>query len=214
MNIASDMNNPQFVGATNPDRLLKATFYRKELKNEFESEKQGRPIYQEYDFVRIEIPGRLDTVIDTFMRPEHIARFPGEWALYKEGLDTMKVPGTPIDQWPIISRSEAEELRGMKFYSVEQIANASDLQKQTLGMRAPFLVQKAQAFLAAAHDTALVQSQAAELERKAQTETELRAEMKRMSEQMQEMAKQIEPKAKRQYVRRAVEQPEVTTEGV
>lgn len=210
--LASDLNNTQFVGAMTPDRLLKATFYRKEEKNEFESEKQGRPIYQEYDFVRIEIPGRLDTVIETYVRPEHIQRFPGDWALYKEGLENIKVAGTPVDQWPIISRSEAEELKGMKFYSVEQIANASDMQKQILGMRASFLVQKAQAFLAAAHDAALVQSQAAELERKAQVEADLRAEMKRMSEQMQEMAKEIEPKPKRKYVRREGSQQEITEE--
>lgn len=133
--LASDLNNPEYAGAVNPDSRLAVQFYSRPLQNEFESEKQGRPIFADMDFVKIFVPGDSTTVIDVPVREEHKKRFPLHWAHYqnKHGGDQKEI-GTPLSQWPRLSQAQVEELRALKFYTVENVANASDANLQRLGM--------------------------------------------------------------------------------
>jgi len=135
--IASDLNNPEFVGAVNPDSRLAVRFYSRAVKQDFESEAQGRPIFKDVDYITIFVPGDNTTVHDTPVREDHKARFPIQWAHYmnKHGGDTKEV-GTPLAQWPRITPAQAEELRALKFYTVENVANASDQNIQRIGMLA------------------------------------------------------------------------------
>src|SRR5258708_32140737 len=128
--LASDLSNREFSGAMNPDDILHVTFYMKSLKNEFETTKQGRPIFYEVPMVRIMTPGNQLNIVDTPTREDHKMRFPRQWAIFQASQSQDQVVGTPVDQWPAITRSEAEELKGQKFFTVEQIAGASDLQIQ------------------------------------------------------------------------------------
>ena len=207
MRLASDVNNPDFVGASNPDSVLHVNFYMKSLENNFESEKQGRPIFYETPFIRIMTPGNQLSVIDTHVRPEHKARFPIQWAAFQNGqnIDDQTI-GTPLIEWPSITRSQAEELKSLKFFTVEQIANASDLQTQRLGMNGAFLKQKAKAFLELAKDSAVEQKLAADLLRKDQQIDELRAHLERNSKMMEEMQAKLsmssEIKPKRKYTKK------------
>lgn len=187
--LASDMNNQNFAGAINPDSVLYVRFYVEKLKNEFESEKQGRPIWYEVPFVEIMRPGDQTSIITTEVRDDHKRRFPMQWSMFQDSQATMQMVGTPVEEWPAISRSQAEELKGLKFFSVEQIADASDLQAQRLGMAGPMLRQKAKAFLASAQDTALAQKQAGDLARKDQEIADLKAMQDRMAKQITELAK-------------------------
>lgn len=135
--IASDGNNPEFLGAHNPDARLAVQFYSRPLIQEFKSEQAQRPIYENVDFIKIFTPGepgKLNT-IDTIAREEHKARFPIQWAAYKNRPDSdTRYIGTPITEWPRISPAQAEELKAIKFYTVETVANASDSQLQGIGM--------------------------------------------------------------------------------
>jgi hypothetical protein len=134
------------------DSRLAVTFYKRSMKQEDESMAAGRPIFREFDFVRICIPGDSLTEIDTYADNGHKARFPRQWAHYQNQVgDHEAVIGTPIEEWTIISRSQADELKGIKFATVEPVANASDLQIQRIGMIAgmnPYSFRdKAKAFL-------------------------------------------------------------------
>lgn len=135
--VASDANNPDFLGAHNPDARLAVQFYSRPLLQEFKSEQAQRPIYESVDFVKIFTPGDMGklNIIDTIARQEHKDRFPIQWAAYQNrpGSDTRYI-GTPITEWPRISASQAEELKAIKFFTVESIANASDAQLQGIGM--------------------------------------------------------------------------------
>ncbi len=55
--MASDANNPNFVGATNPDAALSVRFYAKPIQQPFLSNKEGRPIFQDVDYIQIFTPG-------------------------------------------------------------------------------------------------------------------------------------------------------------
>lgn len=189
--LASDVNNPQFVGAQPQDAAVSARFYTRSMKNEFQSEKEGRPIYFEQTFVEIRTPGNNSNIIDTPVREDHKQRFPFQWAVFKNSqLPTDQTFGTPVEEWPVISRSQADELKGVKFFTVEQIALASDLQIQAIGMNGLVLRQKAQAFLAKAKDSAFEQKQAAELIKKDQQIADLTAMVNKLADSVEVLKNQ------------------------
>jgi hypothetical protein len=194
----------------NPDSHLAVRFYQREVDNEFQTALQGRPIKKMADFIRIEIPGDRNTIIDTFVNESHKKRFPMQWAQYQNekadgGND---VQGTLLKDWPLLSAAIAAELKHFNFYTVEQIAGASDMQLNNLGMAAGMspssLKEKAKAFLANAKDSALVQQQADELRKRDQ-------EIEAMKQQMQELLGQMN-KQKTTKGKSKEEAPEVAEE--
>ena len=166
--LASDANNPNFAGAYNPDAALTVQFIRRPVQQPYKTEKEGRPIFEDVDFIRIFTPGNNLNIIDTPVREEHKRRFPQQWAMFQNAhsADTREV-GTPLSAWPYLTGSQAEEFKALKFFTVEQVANASDLQIQSLGMvggASPNVIRdRAKAYLMAAAGTAVPQAQAAEL---------------------------------------------------
>ena len=135
------------------DSRLQVRFYKRPVQQEHESQEAGRPIYKEFDFVHICVAGDTLTEIDTYVLPSHKTRFPIQWANYmnRQGANEPEVVGTPVAEWPLVSKSQAEELRAMKFHTVESIAGASDQQLQRMGMAAgmsPYAFRdKAKSFL-------------------------------------------------------------------
>ena len=138
---------------SNADSRLQVRFYKRPVQQEQETIDAGRPIYKEFDFVHICVAGDTLTEIDTYALASHKQRFPIQWANYmnRVGANDQEVIGTPVSEWPLVSKSQAEELRAMKFHTVESIANASDQQLQRMGMAAgmsPYSFRdKAKAFL-------------------------------------------------------------------
>ena len=176
----------------NPDSRLNVKFYQKAIENEFKTALEGRPIMEMRDFVIIEVPGNTLSVIDTFAAPEHKDRFPVQWARYQNEKTDGDIEGTLLHDWPVLNAAVAAELKHFKFYTVEQVASASDEQISSIGMMvgtSPLSFRdKAKAFLANAKDSAVVQQQAEALR---QRDDEIAA----MKRQLEELAAQIKPKA-------------------
>jgi hypothetical protein len=173
------------------DARLAVQFYKKSMKQEDASNEAGRPIFKEFDFVRIMIPGDNLTEIDTYANESHKQRFPRQWAHYQnQVVGHEDIIGTPIDQWPQVTRSQADELRGLKFHTVESIADCSDQQLQRIGMVAgmsPFNFRlKAKAFLNLANDSAEVAQREAELQALRQENDKIKAETDAKLAAMQE----------------------------
>jgi hypothetical protein len=145
MALPSDQNNA--------DNRLQVRFYKRPVQQEAESLNAGRPIFKDFDFVQICVAGDSLTEIDTYALASHKTRFPIQWANYmnRQGANDEEIVGTPVAEWPLVSKSQAEELRAMKFQTVESIATASDQQLQRMGMAAgmsPYAFRdKAKAFL-------------------------------------------------------------------
>jgi hypothetical protein len=167
---------------SNADSRLQVRFYRKPVHQEQESMDAGRPIYKEFDFVHICVAGDTLTEIDTFALQQHKTRFPIQWANYmnRVGANDEEVIGTPVSEWPLVSKSQAEELRAMKFYTVESIANASDQQLQRMGMAAgmsPYSFRdKAKAFLNLATSSAETDKREQEINALKEENEKIRAE--------------------------------------
>jgi hypothetical protein len=177
---------------------LAVRFYSKEVQNDFLTNKEGRPISYMADFVRIEVPGNQTSIIETFVNNGHKARFPQQWAIYlNEKADGNNNPdnvqGTILRDWPILNAAQATELKHFKFYTVEQVAAASDQQIMAIGMTAGMsplaLRDKAIAFLENAKDSSFAQRQSEELKLREQ-------EIADLKEQMTRLAKMVEAKSK------------------
>jgi len=185
------------------DARLAVQFYKKSLKQDLASDEAGRPIFKEFDFVRIMIPGDNLTEIDTYAQESHKQRFPRQWAHYQNQVSNHQdIIGTPLEQWPQITRSQAEELRGLKFHTVEAIADCSDQQLQRIGMVAgcsPHNFRlKAKAFLNLANESAEVSKREEELEslrqKNAEIEAESNAKIAKMQEQMDALMAMVSEK--------------------
>lgn len=166
-------------------------FYQKEMLHEFNTQKEGRPIYYMADFVRIEIPGNQYTIIDTFANDSHKRMYPQQWAHYqneKRDMGEDDIAGTLLRDWPILTAAQARELKHYHFYTVEQVAQASDEQisriAMIVGMGAHAFREKARSYLARAKDSAIVDAQAEELRKR---DAEIEALKQQMSELMSKM---------------------------
>jgi len=153
--LASDVHNPEFSGATNPDDALFVEFYWHEPLDTWHLATTGQKRYfDKQPFVLIQRSGDQTTVIRTPIREEHKRRFPRQWMHFqmKEGLvDTKNLPGTPLESWDEI-KDKADyllDLKSKRFFTVESIAMASDAQVQGIGMGGLGLREKAKQFLKA-----------------------------------------------------------------
>jgi hypothetical protein len=185
--LATDENNADFVGARNPDDLLYVRFHEVPLQNNFQTEKQGRPIFDTIIFTEITTPGNQLNIIDRPKNSQDEFRFPRQWAHYKNthSEDPAK-QGTPLSQWPMLDVAKIEMLRAMKFYTVEAVAYASDEQIMHLGMlagMAPLTFRdRAKAYLEVARDANAVSKKDEELKETKAKLAELEAKMNALLE--------------------------------
>jgi hypothetical protein len=164
--LASDVDNADFVGARNPDDSLWVKFEERKFLNEFKTEQEGHPIFEMREFITIRSPGDPLTVIDTFVTEKHKARFPRQWAHYKNTHENVMVDGWAIDSWPMVTSAQAEEFKYRKFQTVEQLAEAPFNIIQTMGMGYIELQEKAKIALKNAKDGSFAIQQAAELKKR------------------------------------------------
>jgi hypothetical protein len=177
------------------DERLAVRFYQRPEVNEFKSAAEGRPISEMKDCVRIEVPGDMTSIIDTYVNDDHKKRFPLQWAQYmnekREGNENMEAQGTLLRDWPLLNAAQANELKHFKFYTVEQVASASDQQIQALGMMVgmhPFSFRdKAKAYLAQAKDSSIVMQQAEEIRKRDQQIQDLLEGQERMAREFAEI---------------------------
>ena len=170
------MSNPQQMSQ---ERNLFVSFYKDAVELTFESEKQGRPIFKDMDFIRIIVPGDTNNVIERVADENDKLKFPSAWARYQAS-ESEAMEGTPLEQWPQITRSLLKECKYFEVHTVEALANLSDAHLARLGMGFQDLRNKAKAWLAAAEGTSAQTAQAAENERLRSMIEDLRAQMKEM----------------------------------
>jgi hypothetical protein len=148
------------------DRGLIVHFEKRAIEDTEESNKQGRPIFRDRDFVIINIAGDQTRVIERPVDldgngrvPPDNVRFPRQWAAF-QAQNEQTQDGTPITEWPPISKSQAAELKAMHIHTVEALAAVADSNLKWMGARD--MQKKAQAWLSQASDGAGVSKLVAE----------------------------------------------------
>lgn len=160
---------------------VRGIFYMKAVKNNFESAKQGRDIWDEIPYVEILIPGDKLTEVHERVNESHKARWPTSWAAF---LANQEAPeeGTPLAEWPPVNRSTVEMLASVKVRTVEQLAGLSDAQiGACMPMGGRVLRDKAIAWLKQAEGMAPMSEMQQELERS-------RNEIETLKRQVSELA--------------------------
>jgi len=153
------------------DHKLYVVFYMRAVQSGGKSEQQGRPIFDDIPHVRIHVPGDKNSVIDVPVEEIHKRRFEKQWDKFQKGME-QSPEGTPVEQWPILTVGQVQELKYMNLFTVEQVADMSDLAAQRF-LGGNELKRKATVFLAMAKDTAVAQRLAtanAELEERLATQ--------------------------------------------
>ena len=172
------MSNPQNMQA---ESNLFVTFYLEALEIKAESEKQGRPVYKDVPFIKVVVPGDVNNIIERKATDADKEKFPKAWARFQAS-EAEGFEGTPLEQWPQMSRSMVKECKFFEIHTVEQLANLSDINVSRMGMGYMDLRNKAKAFLVAAAGTAGETAQAAENQRLKDMIADLQRQMNDVSE--------------------------------
>ena len=189
--LASDLDNPNFTGAIhNPDALLHVEFYWHEPVQQFKSMEAKKEIRgRKIPYVRIMRPGDNTSILQTPVRDDIKARFPRQWLAWqmKEGMIEgagEDAPGWKIEEWPVLTLDQKHELKYLRFYTVDQLAGASDTQLQRLGIGGIGLREQARKAIKEKHASEYI----AELKRKDQEMADMRKQMDAMTERMSQLA--------------------------
>lgn len=148
--------------------------------------------YEGRAFVRISAPGQAQLhTVDTFVREDHKERFPRQWLYFQMQNAGAPIEGTPLQVWQQecpddISEYQVAELGILKFQTVEQLATASDGQRQRIGMGADGLANLARAYLKRKRMTAGADDSAALATAKTEI-ADMRAMLAKQGEQMAEL---------------------------
>lgn len=117
----------QYNNQQKMDAGLLVRFFTKPVQDEVQTREQGRPIFCDVEYVDVQVPGdRLGGVC----RPASSSdkqRWQGHYEAFKKRTSNDEVlTGTPLAQWPAVTRSQVEELAFFHVKTVEQLANLAD----------------------------------------------------------------------------------------
>jgi hypothetical protein len=142
----ADFNPDDFTqsGQSALDEQLFVRFYLKERQHPSASKEAGRPIFREVEYVEIRAPGSRDFVARPAKEKDR-ARFPRHYAAFKQRIEAPQ-EGTPLKEWSLVTRSQAEELAFFNVKTVEQLAETADVHLSNF-MGGSGLKRKAQEWL-------------------------------------------------------------------
>lgn len=160
-------------------------FFVDQIQDNVASEQQGRPIFREEERVEIIMPGNAQTRFVARVTTEHTQRWPKEYEAFKQGIE-ISPDGTPLEEWPILKRSQVLELKALGFKTVEQVRDMSDHAIQRIGMGGRMLKERADVFLDDAARIADNTRLSAENERHVAEIASLRAQVTQMGQLMEQ----------------------------
>lgn len=149
-------------------------------QNNFQSERYGRPVFDEVTYVEVISPGSRGSMPVFELRRvlcqeagSDEPMYSNEWDRYKtfvklyddSELTDATLTGTPINEWAEIKRTFAASLKVNNIFTVEAMANLPDERLQQIGMDGRMWREKARAYLAASANVGHATALAAELER-------------------------------------------------
>ena len=153
-------------------------FHAVQVRNNFKSDAEKRPIFEERIFIKKLVPGDSTLVVDRPMREQDMEDHPIEWARYEQKKE-QKVAGTPIDAWMAISETQKAEFRSLNIFTIDQFANLPDVAGDKI-MGFNDLRSKARAFIMAAQDSQMMDKIRAEMDKKLEAQEAELAELRAM----------------------------------
>lgn len=141
-------------------------FFEQATKNNFQSEKRGRPVFDNSLMVEVIVPGQSLSnpqfeVERTYCeeaglgpdggrlveRTEKYVQFQPQIEAFKAKSGQGLVEGTPLSAWGTVDAGTVANLRASGIYTVEMLASVQDVHLQNLGTGGRVLRDQAQAFI-------------------------------------------------------------------
>lgn len=135
------------------DAGLFVQFYLEAVKDEEATTQAGRPIFQDKEYIKIIPVGDKNTVVCEPVTDEFRFRWPQQYAAFK-AQQHQPQEGTPLEQWPPLTKSQVMTFKAANVHTVEQLVNVSDVNLANLGMGARDIREKAIAYLKNAEGSA------------------------------------------------------------
>ena len=107
------------------DKKLLVKFFVKPRPDNAASLKEGRPVFKDTEYVDIKIPGDRTGGVSRPASHQDKQRFRAHYEAFKSRTE-MPLEGTPLAEWPLITRSLAEELAFHNVKTVEHLSTMSD----------------------------------------------------------------------------------------
>lgn len=169
------------------DEKLPVQFYMGAVPDDAETARQGRPIYRDVECIKIF--NSKDNVIDRPVRDTDKKRWPGAYQAWKNtGDGEPGAVGTRLEHWPLMSRSQVEEFKFFKVFTLEQLAELPDTTVQKMN-GAVKLKQLARLAVEAAKGEAPFQRLQLEIEKRDGAIEELKAEVVRLTKMVEDKLK-------------------------
>ncbi|WP_192248473.1 hypothetical protein [Mesorhizobium caraganae] len=140
---------------------LLVEFYIDAVQVKAASEAEGRPMFEDREFVKIIPIGDNKTVVNKEVTDQERQRFAEEYAVFKKGVENT-FSGTPLTQWPTILPAQIKLFQHFNVYTVDQLADLDDIAINRIGPGTRDLSEKAKAYIAKAKGGAEVERFAAE----------------------------------------------------
>jgi hypothetical protein len=148
------------------DASLLVRFFMLPRQNEVKSKEEGRAVFEDLEYVEIRQPGNKLSAVVREARDMDKSRFPEHYRRFLARESQTSASGTPLAEWPMITRSRVEELKFINVHTVEQLAEVADVHAgQFMGMQN--LKRQAQEWLSS-HTSDMAEAMAAIAELKAQ----------------------------------------------
>lgn len=182
----ADFNHHDFENRYAGDKGVLAQFYVKPVKNEQETAKQGRAIFENKEYVRIIAAGNQNNIVERPVSDLDKARFSRQYEMFKAGIEDQMI-GTPLSEVGWLNPAQQEELAYHKIRTLEQLSVVSD---DVCG-RIPGLYElkmRAGQVLKAAEDRAPITELQEELRKKDEQIAELTASIKDLTKKMTELS--------------------------
>lgn len=121
-----DVQSFEHSAQAEEDKKLLVKFFVKPMENKQESLKQGRPVFKDVEFIDIKIPGDRTGGVCRPASFQDKQRFAQHYDAFQKRIEA-PVEGTPLTEWPLITRSLAEELAFHNVKTVEHLSTMSDV---------------------------------------------------------------------------------------
>lgn len=170
------------------DAALLVQFYMHAVRQGAASEKAGRDIFKDEEYVWIRFAGdrtkEIRRPVDHEGRNGHAPdseRWPKAWMAFKNSQAQVH-EGTPLESFPLLGTSTVLNFKAYNIHTVEQLASVPDSTIHNLGTGAMDLREKAKAWLKAASDASAVTQMQSELAKRD-------ADIAALKQQITELAK-------------------------
>lgn len=146
------------------DKKLAVKFFKKAVYQRAESEREGRQIFKDVDYISIKIPGDSHTIVEHKATDEDKRRFSKIWEAYVERNENIQ-SGIPLEMLPGISPAQVQNYRGHNIYTIEQLSGLSERIIQKIAGSREW-VEKANVFLKGNNENQELKNMIAELQQK------------------------------------------------